>query len=226
MADFNPKGGETGPVRRARRGSGEIRSLIISAARAVFAERGFAGATTRQIADRAVVAEPLIFNNFGGKAQLFAAAVIEPFNDRLSALIAASDSGIDADREGRSAHFVHLLYPFLRENSDLLHALVKSSGDMDSDALHGLDGYFAAAEARMREAFIRAGWEFDVEPGLVVRHAFGMLAGAVLFREWFFPGEAPVDEAQEFALARMLFKATEPPRGSGSARSGSSTPSQ
>lgn len=217
MADGSRVTEQAETIRRVRRGSDEIRSLILAAARAQFAERGYAGATTRQIADRAEVAEPLLFKNFGSKAQLFALAVIEPFNNRLSALIAASDSGSGAGREARSADFVHRLYPFLRDNADLLHALLKSSGDMDSVARHGLDGYFTAAEARMREAFAAAGWQFDIEPGLVVRHAFGMMAGAVLFRDWFFPEGAPIEGAQEFALARMLFKATEPPRDDGKA---------
>ena len=43
------------PRRRARRSTAEIRALILEAARAVFAERGFAGATTRHIAARAEV---------------------------------------------------------------------------------------------------------------------------------------------------------------------------
>ena len=41
--------------RRARRSTAEIRALILDAARAVFAERGFSGATTRHIAARAEV---------------------------------------------------------------------------------------------------------------------------------------------------------------------------
>lgn len=205
--------GETGtPMRRTRRSSAQIRALILDAGLIEFAARGFAGATTRDIAARAQVAEPLIFNNFGSKAALFAEAVIEPFNRKLSEFIEQSDA-MPPDREKRSAHFVHSLYPFLRANADLLVALIKSSGELDSPGLHGLDDYFARAVAQMRLQYQKAGWQLDVQPELLVRYSFGMLAGAVLFRDWFFPEQVPSETDAECALARMLFKASEPKDG-------------
>ena len=201
-----------GARRRVRRTTAEIRALILQAALAEFAARGFAGATTRHIAARAEVAEPLIFNNFGSKVALFAEAVLEPFNQRFSEFQAQSDM-LPPDRQQRSAHFVHSLYPFLRDNADMLLALVKSSGELDSAGLHGLDDYFAQAVGRMRSQYEKAGWQLDVPPELLVRYSFGMLAGAVLFRDWFFPDQAPDEAEAEGALARMLFKAAEPKNG-------------
>lgn len=195
--------------RRVRRTSEEIRSLILDAARAVFAERGFAGGTTRLIAERASVAEPLIFNNFGGKAALFDEAVIQPFNLRFTDFLAISDD-LPPDREMRSAQFVHAVYPFLRDNADLLHALVKSAGDMQVGAVPGLDDYFTRAADRMRSQYELRGLCFDVAPELVVRYCFGMLAGSVLLSDWFFPTNAPEDSVAEGALARLLYKASEP----------------
>jgi AcrR family transcriptional regulator len=195
--------------RRARRSTAEIRLLILDAARAVFAERGFAGATTKLIATRAQVAEPLIFNNFGSKAALFAEAVVEPFNARFREFLVYSDS-LPPDREQRSAHYVQALFPFLRDHADLLLALVKSAGDMDATMIHGLDEYFASAVARIRSQFEEAGLQFDVPPDLMVRYGFGMLAGTVLLRDWFFPEGMPDDGLAEGVLARMLFKASAP----------------
>lgn len=197
------------PRRRVRRSTAEIRARILDAARAVFAERGFAGATTRQIAASADVAEPLIFNNFGSKSALFAEAVIEPFNARFRDFLVYSDT-LPPDREQRSAHYVHALYPFLRDNADLLLAMVKSGGDMDSVAMHGLDDYFSRAVARMRSQYEQAGLEFDVPPELLVRYGFGMLAGSVLLGDWFFPEGAPDANLAEATLARLLFKVSEP----------------
>lgn len=194
--------------RRARRSTEEIRARILSAAREVFAQRGFAGATTRQIAASADVAEPLIFNHFGNKAELFAAAVLQPFNDRFAEFIIRSDT-LPLDREVRSTEFVHALYPFLRDNADLLLALVKSTHDMEAPRRE-LDGYFSSAVARMRSQYEAAGLRFDVQPELLVRYAFGMLAGAVLFEDWFFHAGKPSQAIEEATLARMLFKASEP----------------
>jgi len=197
--------------RRVRRSTSEIRALILDAARAVFAERGFAGATTRHIAARAEVAEPLIFNNFGSKTALFTEAVIEPFNTRFREFLAYSDT-LPPDREKRSAQYVQALYPFLRDHADLLLAMVKSGEDMDVTAIHGLDDYFARAVARITEQYAQAGLEFDIPPELMVRYGFGMLAGSVLLGDWFFPQGAPDARTSEATLARMLFKASEPKR--------------
>ena len=204
--------GVPAPVRRARRRSDEVRGLILSAARATFAERGYAGATTRLIARRAAVAEPLIFGNFGTKAALFDEAVIAPFNSRLTEYLAALPA-MPPDREQRNARFVHTLYPFLRENGDLLHALVRSGADMEPATRHALDGYFDHAAAQMAGQYARLGLAIDVAPHLLVRYAFGMLAGAVLFGDWFFPDTPPSDAVAEQALARMIHKAAEPSRG-------------
>ena len=67
---------------RLRRSRDEVQALIVAAARALFAERGYAGATTREIAERAGTSEVLIFRYFGNKAGLFEEAVFAPF-DRL-----------------------------------------------------------------------------------------------------------------------------------------------
>ena len=200
---------EVTPGRRPRRRTDEVRGLILDAARAVFAERGYAGASTRLIAERAGVSTPLIFNNFGTKAALFAEAVIQPFDARITEFLSQNET-MPPGREARNAHFVHALYPFLRDNADLLHALVKSTGDTESERLHALDNYFAASAARMRSEFQKAGWAFDIPPDLMVRYAFGMLAGAVMFDQWFYPDGAPDEATTEAALARLLYKAAAP----------------
>src|SRR5262245_34490262 len=53
------------------------RRQLIEAARRVFAERGFRGATTRQIAATAGVTEALIFQHFPDKDSLYAAILDE-----------------------------------------------------------------------------------------------------------------------------------------------------
>jgi AcrR family transcriptional regulator len=51
---------------RSRRSGDVIRARILAAARAIFAERGYAGASTKEIAQRADV---LLFRHFGNKAE-------------------------------------------------------------------------------------------------------------------------------------------------------------
>lgn len=80
------------PRRRGRRAGGEdTRAALVDAARAVFAEQGYQGATVRTIAARAGVDAAMVNHWFGGKQGLFAAVVEMPFNP--AELVARVTSG-------------------------------------------------------------------------------------------------------------------------------------
>ncbi|MGH3450043.1 MAG: TetR family transcriptional regulator [Haloechinothrix sp.] len=70
--------------RRGRRPGGQdTRAALLQAARAVFTESGYDGATVRGIAARACVDAAMVNHWFGGKEGLFAEAVLQlPFNPK------------------------------------------------------------------------------------------------------------------------------------------------
>jgi AcrR family transcriptional regulator len=103
----------------------ESRDRILAAALATFAEKGFDGATTRQIASRADVPLGLIRYYFGGKLKLWQAAVDAAFAEIRVGIDAAAEAarqggseiaavraGIRAHVEyvGRSPEFVRLMH--------------------------------------------------------------------------------------------------------------------
>ncbi|MFD4507647.1 TetR family transcriptional regulator [Streptomyces sp. NPDC058457] len=63
------------PARKRVRAPEAHREAILDAARAAFAERGYARATIREIAGRAGVTHGLVMRHFGSKERLFLAAV-------------------------------------------------------------------------------------------------------------------------------------------------------
>lgn len=69
-----------------RLGREQRRRLIVDAARVEFLERGFAGARTQQIAERAAVNQALLYQHFASKEALFAAAVLEPLEAMITEL--------------------------------------------------------------------------------------------------------------------------------------------
>jgi AcrR family transcriptional regulator len=87
---------ETGlsePCAVARRRDKEAtKKTLLAAAVEVFAQRGFDGATTREVATRAGVNEGLIQRYFGGKAGLLQAIVGNMCGERLTACRAAPPS--------------------------------------------------------------------------------------------------------------------------------------
>src|ERR1700752_1928578 len=115
-------------TRRPRRSSAEVRSRILSAAVALFAERGYGDATTREIASRAGVAEQVIFRISPTKQALFDAAVVEPFDEFLSEFtarwLAAPMPG--GTPEEVLEQFVVDLHDLVRQNRQLVAALATS----------------------------------------------------------------------------------------------------
>jgi len=202
---------EDGAGGRRRRGSAEVRSLILDSARALFAADGLAGTTTRTIAEGAGVAEALIFRHFESKAKLFEAAIIEPFKTVFTAFLQSMD--VEAEgKEARSLSTMQALFLFLRENADLLQALAKSVTAGDLPLSHALDDYFLAAEKRVRLFYRDEDGGYDIPPAIFVRYAFGMVAAAVLFEGWFFPDEPLDNDMAAAILARMSYKAILPAR--------------
>jgi len=90
------------------------RETILAAATAAFAEHGYQRTKASEIAARVGVSEPVVFQNFGSKAELFA-AVLEQAAGTAVAFLAALAS------EGRAVPEVlrELLAP---EHLDALHA--------------------------------------------------------------------------------------------------------
>ena len=61
---------------QAKLSSEERRAAIIQAVRRVFADKGFHGTTTRELADAAGVSEALLFKHFPNKEALFSAMLL------------------------------------------------------------------------------------------------------------------------------------------------------
>jgi len=91
--DDETEGGCSEPCLVARRRDKEAtKKSLIAAAVEVFAQRGFDGATTKEVATRAGVNEGLIQRYFGGKAGLLQAIVGNMCGERLTACRAAPPS--------------------------------------------------------------------------------------------------------------------------------------
>jgi AcrR family transcriptional regulator len=110
-----------GTPKRFRRQPGLGRELILAAAHDEFCEHGYARATTRAIAERAGVAEALLFRSFGSKAALFNEVVFGPMRafmlewEKFDAQV-----GDEYEFETHARHFVSGFYDLLRSNQGLM----------------------------------------------------------------------------------------------------------
>lgn len=87
-------GARRGPGRRP--GGEDTRGAVLDAARRSFAEKGYDGTTVRGIARLAGVDPALVHHYFGGKEQVFVAAMALPFDpsEVLPDLLAAGPEGV------------------------------------------------------------------------------------------------------------------------------------
>jgi AcrR family transcriptional regulator len=102
-------------------------AAILQAARAAFAERGFAGATLRDIAERAGVTHGLVIRHFESKESLFLAA------NQTTEIITEDFSG---DLDGLPDRTAHSWVKQMEDSAghDPLVALTRSAGTGDSSA--------------------------------------------------------------------------------------------
>lgn len=96
-------GDDTVPI-RTRLPAAERRETILRAATEVFAQAGYRAARVSDVAARVGVTEPVIFQNFGSKAALFAAVL-----DRAAAEVRASLDDLAADFGSAAGLLAHVL---------------------------------------------------------------------------------------------------------------------
>src|SRR5437899_12874623 len=79
------------------------RAQLIEVGRAVFAEKGYEATAVEEIAERAKVSKPIVYEHFGGKEGLYA-VVVDREMERVVALISeAIDEGTPRERLEQAA---------------------------------------------------------------------------------------------------------------------------
>lgn len=116
------------PGRTGRRpGARDTRSRVLLAARTTFGERGFEGATIRDIALRAGVDPALVHHYFGSKQELFVAAMEFPFDPAL--MVSRILEGPRDELGGRFVRFILELWETPAIRSLLLGVVRSASTD-------------------------------------------------------------------------------------------------
>lgn len=166
-------------AKRVRMTAQERREQLVGVARVVFAERGYEASSVEEIAERAGVSKPVVYQHFGGKEGLYA-VVVDREVQHLTASIASAFDARHPRQVAESAAQGFLGY--IEDHEDGFRVLVR-------DAPSGLTGgSFASviadvatrAERLLIEEFDDRGFDEDAAPMYAQ-----MLVGAVaLVGEW------------------------------------------
>jgi AcrR family transcriptional regulator len=177
------------PGRRA--GPTESRADILAAARRLFAERGYDGATIRAIAQEAGVDAALVHHFFGTKEQVFVAAMELPFQpaDLLPQLVGGP-------REQVGERFVRVFLALWRdpERRAPVLALLRSATTNEQAA--------EMIRQFVTEALLtRLAGALDISP-LRVTAAASQLVGMAMLR--YLVGVEPLASADEEEIVRLV----------------------
>jgi len=198
-----PNGAPAG--RRVRRSPQEVRELLLGAARTTFASRGYAGTSTREIAEAAGVSEALLFRHFGTKAHLFELAVLRPFHSFLNAYVDSRVVDITdppPPPEVPSRAYVEGLYDVLSENRDLVIALLAARAyEVDLAAKPELSNALDRLQTLVEFEMAQRGLA-DVDVPITIRTTFALVASQAVFGAWLFrDGTRP---SRERIIAEMV----------------------
>lgn len=167
----------------------ERREQLISIGRALFAELGIAGVSVEQIASRAGVSKPVVYEHFGGKEGLYA-VVVDREMLRLESLIT------DAISEGRWRERIEkaalALLTYVEEETDGFLILVRDSAQGEADRSYGtlLNTAVGQVSHILGKAFEHRGFD----PQLAVIYAQALVGMVSVTAQWWLDEREPDKE--------------------------------
>jgi AcrR family transcriptional regulator len=190
----------TEPIKRVRMTAQERREQLVGVARSIFAERGYEATSIEEIADRAGVSKPVVYQHFGGKEGVYAVVVDREVRHLTSSITRAFEAGHPRlVAEGAADAFL----TYIEQHEEGFRVLVR-------DAPIGMTGgSFASviadvatrAEQLLIQEFTERGFDEDTAPMYAL-----MLVGAVaLVGEWWLDHRTQPREAVAAHVVNLLW---------------------
>lgn len=205
---------EVAPERVSRPSADPTRERILAAALDLFSERSFEGATTREIAGRAGVTQPLLNYHFRSKDELWRSAVDGLFAE-LSGTLAARLDGLRGVDEFTTMRLLVREFIFFSAAHPQVHRIITQECKTDGPRMDWLVerhiGPLYETTARRLGQLVERG----LLPDIPVEHLYYIITGAgptmfVLGPECrrltgVDPGDPAVIEAHADAVCQLLF---------------------
>jgi AcrR family transcriptional regulator len=102
----------------------ERRQQLLDVARALFAEKGFDGTSIEEIAHRAGVSKPVVYEHFGGKEGVYAVVVDREMRNLLDLIVSALSAGHPRELLEQAAR---ALLEYIDNSTDGFRVLVRDS---------------------------------------------------------------------------------------------------
>jgi TetR/AcrR family transcriptional regulator len=154
------------------RDPGHTRALVIDAAERLFAERGFAATSMRDISAASSVSHPLIHHHFGSKEELYLAVkrrMVEGYARRFPAAARASNRSLSVRAEMRR------IMTYLLENPVILRLCGWTRLEGDVQVWPGEPDLLDTLRCRVEAAQGRGRIRRDLDPAALSLMIFGLM---------------------------------------------------
>ncbi|MCW2754040.1 MAG: transcriptional regulator, TetR family [Marmoricola sp.] len=185
---------------RSRMTAAERREQLIEIARAVFAERGFDGASVEEIAARAEVSKPVVYEHFGGKEGMYAVVVDREVRQLLGMMRDALSAGSPRVLLEQAAF---ALLDYIEQSSEGFRILVRDTplGSASGSYVSILSDIATRVEGILVDEFKRRG--FDVKAAPMYSQ---MLVGMVgTTGQWWLEARKPAKEVVAANLVNLAW---------------------
>jgi AcrR family transcriptional regulator len=164
----------------------ERRAAIVEAAIHLFAEKGFRGTTTRELAAAVGVSEPVLYQHFATKSELYAAIIESKLGD-IQRVTAQVESYRDTlDDAAFFAFLAQLIIDFHDQNPSYLRLLLFSGLERHelADQFHQRESrvFVEAVIEHVRGSVERGIFRSDLDPAVVALSFMGMVSNYGLDR--------------------------------------------
>jgi AcrR family transcriptional regulator len=174
-------------VARVRMSGRERREQLLDVARALFAEKGFDGASVEEIAHRANVSKPVVYEHFGGKEGIYAVVVDREMRTLLNGMTAALSE--DAHPRLLLERAAGSLLDYIEGSTDGFRILVRDSPVATSTGTFSslLNDIASQVEHILGVQFSKRGYD----PKLAQLYAQALVGMVALTGQWWLEARKP-----------------------------------
>jgi len=166
--------------------SAERREQLIAVSRSLFAEKGFEGTSVEEIAAKAEVSKPVVYEHFGGKEGLYAVVVDREVRTMLDGIRGSLTSGRQRELIEQAAL---ALLDYIENNTDGFRILVRDSsvGSAGGSFASILSDVASRVEGILVDEFKKRGLDPKTAP-MYAQMLVGMVA---LTGQWWLDARRP-----------------------------------
>ena len=181
----------------------ERRHQLIDVGRSLFAERGFEGTSIEEIAQRANVSKPVVYEHFGGKEGLYAVVVDREMTVLLDAITSSLTKLTDNRSRLRIERVALALLTYIEKRTDGFRILIR-----DSPAAISSGTYSTLLNDVVNEVSSILAGDFSrraLDPDMAPLYAQALVGSVSMTAQWWLDAREPKKEVVAAHLVNLCW---------------------